>query len=181
MITVNLIKESIGQKKSLFAKGFKIGYLIGFMVGLAIIGSLFWYFILTLQINQANQQKTELEQQSLQRVAMRAELSRYQNQKQQLENRTQVIEELKATQTGPVNLLNAIIASIPKNPKIWLTRLDQGENSVSIEGQALDVPAIADFVLSLGQRNPFAQVELDFWEEQGNSVSFGLSCITKNN
>jgi len=180
MITVNLIKESTAQKKSWLAKGFKTEYLVGLVVGVAIIGALFWYFSLTQEINRAQQENADLEQQNLQLVALKAELNRFQNQKQQLEERAQVIEELKAGQTGPVNLLNAIISSIPRDPEIWLTSLEQQENSVSIEGQALNVPAIADFVLSLGQIKPFVQVELDFWEEKEDSVSFGLSCIIRN-
>jgi Tfp pilus assembly protein PilN len=181
MITVNLIKQSESQKKALFSKGIKAEYLVGLVVVLAIIGALFWYWSLTQEISQAKAVKEDLEQQNLQLVALRAELGRFQEQKRQLEDRARVINDLKATQEGPVNLLNSIIASIPENPKIWLTALNQEDNAITIEGQALNVPAIADFVLSLSQRKPFTQVELDFWEEQENSVSFGLSCMIQNN
>jgi Tfp pilus assembly protein PilN len=181
MITVNLIKQSTSQKKSLLSKGFKPEYLVGIIVALAVIGVILWYWSLTREISQAEAVKEDLEQQNLQLIALRGELSRYQEQKRQLEDRTRIIEELKATQEGPVNLLNSIIGSIPKDdPKIWLTSMDQEDNSVIIEGQALDVPAIADFVLSLSQRNPFVEVELDFWEEKEQSVSFGLSCTIQN-
>lgn len=146
---------------------------------MAIVFVLGWHWRLSSEKDEAVVRRAELQQQSLQLAAVRAEMKKYQQERTQLEARAQVIEQLRASQKGPVQMLNAIMAAMPAEPRLWLTSLAQQDNSVVIEGNAFDVPAIADFIANLGKNPPFQSVELSFWEDRQDSVAFALNCKVK--
>jgi len=75
-----------------------------------------------------------------------------------------------------VLLMNAVIASIPPEPRLWLDSVNQKESQVIIKGQALDVTAIADFISRLSTNRPFQQVELNSYEERNDRIVFELTC-----
>ncbi|MFZ0429282.1 MAG: PilN domain-containing protein [Acidobacteriota bacterium] len=146
----------------------------------AVLGVLAWHSHLSSAKTAADARLGQLQQQSLALAKVRAEMKQYEEQKSKLEERAQVIEQLRASQKGPVQLLNSVISSMPNEPRLWLTSLDQQEKSVTIEGYAFDVPAIADFIAELGKHAPFQSVELAFWEDRTDSVAFGLNCVIEN-
>lgn len=175
MIKINLLREPSSSRLTLPRKSRPelVGALL-FLVTAALMGSMYWFLIQERTVLQA--QRQDLRQQSLELRAARAELDRYREQKEQLDARISVIEQLKANQEGPVMILNGIIDSIPSDPRLWLTSLGQRGTTVSIEGQAFDVPAIADFIASLNEKKNFKYVELEYWEENATSLKFKLNC-----
>src|SRR5690606_17626695 len=148
------------------------------LISAALMGSLYWFLIQERIVLQA--QRKDLQQQSLELRAARAELDHYREQKGQLDARISVIEQLKANQKGPVRMMNSIIESVPADPRLWLTSLGQRGNSVTIEGRAFDVPAIADFIAGLNEQDSFKYVELEYWEEDTTSLKFKLNCEVEN-
>lgn len=178
MIKINLIREP-SSRLALPRKTRPelMGALI-FLVTAAIMGSVYWFLIQERTVLQA--QRQDLQQQSLELRAARAELERYRDQKEQLDARISVIEQLKDNQKGPVRMMNSIIESVPSDPRLWLTSLGQRGTTVTIEGQAFDVPAIADFITSLNEKDSFKYVELEYWEEDATSLNFKLNCEVEN-
>lgn len=181
MITINLIKEPAARKGFRIPKEIRLEYFIWAAVVLAFIGSAFWYWSLTSAREEALAKREELEQQSLQLVALQRQVQLFEQQKLELEERIGIIEQLKATQSGPVMMMNAIIKGIPDEPRLWLTGMTQEGNRLTLQGKAFDVPAIASFVSILSDSRPFTSVELDYWEEGEESVDFELSCTVETN
>ncbi len=179
MIQINLLREPSRQRRSWAPKGHRTDFYLGALMVAAVVAMLGWHWYLSGERERILQVRAELQQQSLQLSAVRAELSRYEAQKNRLEERARIIEQLRSAQKGPVQLLNAVIASLPTEPRLWLTSLEQTGNTVAIQGRAFDVPAIAEFIAELGKHPPFQRVELNFWRDEQDSLAFGLNCLMK--
>jgi Tfp pilus assembly protein PilN len=180
MIQINLLREATGRRRIWVPKKSRAELWVGLLVAAAVIGVLGWHWHLSSVREAAVIRRAELQQESAQLAVVRAELERYEAQRALLEERARIIENLRASQRGPVQMMNAIIGAMPNEPRLWLTTLSQQEGSVTIEGYAFDVPAIADFIANLGKYPPFQTVELAFWEDRQDSVAFGLNCRLKN-
>jgi Tfp pilus assembly protein PilN len=71
-----------------------------------------------------------------------------------------VIEQLHANQSGPVNLLATIGNTVNSTDAVWLnTMTDDGQN-VNIKGVALSVHNIADLMRNLQNTGYFRNVEI---------------------
>ncbi len=180
MIRINLLREPSVKRNLWSVDGSKTG-IIGVILLVVALGSMGWWYLRTVQERADCQvQVQKLQQEDAKLKAAQAELKRYETLKKKLDDRIALIEQLKANQKGPVNLMNAVIASLPSPPRVWLSSLTQKDTLVSMEGQSLDVPAIADFIANLNSHPPFRQVELDFWEEDTGGIKFKLTCEVVN-
>lgn len=179
MITINLIREKKSKHKFGVLQYLRVEFLCGLAAGAAVVSLLLWYWALTGEYESLQARKVDLQQQSAALATIKAQVQQYEDQAQNLKQRTEVIEELKNSQKGPVRLMNAIISSVPLEPRLWLTNLNQEESTIEIQGQAFDVPAIADFIAKLDRTEPFQTVDLDYWEEGEQSVTFELTCRVK--
>jgi len=74
--------------------------------------------------------------------------------------RINIIEGLKAKQSGPARLLDMLAATVSKTNSLWLTGFEQVGQKVTIEGVALSAKAVADFLTNLKQSNAFTEVDL---------------------
>ena len=179
MITINLIREKKSKSKLGVLQHLRVEFVYGIVAAAAVVSLLLWYWALTGAYETLQTKKVDLQQQSAALTTIKAQVQQYEEQAQNLKQRTEVIEDLKNSQKGPVRLLNAIISSVPLEPRLWLTNLNQEESTIEIQGQAFDVPAIADFIAKLDKTAPFQTVDLDYWEEGEQSVTFELTCKVK--
>jgi len=74
--------------------------------------------------------------------------------------RINVIEALKARQSGPVTLLTTLASAVVRTDSLWLTTFTQTGQNVTIEGTALNVKAVADFMTQLLNERIFSTVDL---------------------
>jgi type IV pilus assembly protein PilN len=77
-----------------------------------------------------------------------------------LKRKVQVIEQLRANQSGPVQLLSMIASTVSATDAVWLIRMSDEGNSISIDGTALSTTAVANFVTNLKKTGYFKSVEL---------------------
>jgi Tfp pilus assembly protein PilN len=76
------------------------------------------------------------------------------------ERRVRVIEELKAAQSGPVNLLNLVADTVNSTDAVWLeTMTDDGKN-LNFTGMALSPNSVADLMANLRKTGAFKSVEI---------------------
>jgi Tfp pilus assembly protein PilN len=176
MIKINLLREPTSRTKLWVPRKSRDEIYLGLFIALAIAGTAYWHWHRAGQLEEAKALQADLQLQSSQVATVRAELARLTEVKISLEERSNAIERLKTSQKGPVRLMNAVISSVPAGPRLWLTRLTQERENIKIEGQAFDVPSIADFIARLSQTPPFGAVELDYWQVNERSVNFELSC-----
>ena len=150
MIRVNLIGERKSAKKKIaFPIAQQVPVACGAIVVVAVLGVGWRYWSLgrdaariTTDIAKAEKEKASLK-------SIIAQVESFEQQKAELQQRVELIEQLRKDQTGPVHMLDEISRSLP--PMLWLTQLKQAPNSseVLIDGRSNTLTSISDFVTSL--------------------------------
>src|SRR4029078_5163982 len=93
------------------------------------------------------------------------EVDRFEAQKRDLQQRVNLIEDLRQNQVGPVHLLDQISRSMPD--RLWLTDMKQTGNDVPLDGKTSTLSSLADFVANLEASGYFAKpVEITNSEEE---------------
>ena len=83
-----------------------------------------------------------------------------QKQAEMYKRRVDVIDKLRASQSGPVNLLNTIGDTINGTEAVWLNTMKDQGGSVDIEGMALSADAVALLILNLQKTGYFRNIEI---------------------
>jgi type IV pilus assembly protein PilN len=97
------------------------------------------------------------------------------------EKRVKVIDQLRADQAGPVNLLNTIGATVNNTDAVWLVDMNETGNSISISGMALSTQAVANLITNLKRSGYFKTVEIkeaiqDPSFKEAQAFTFSLNC-----
>jgi len=93
------------------------------------------------------------------------EVERFEAQKRDLQQRVNLIEELRQNQVGPVHMLDQISRSMPD--RLWLIDMKQTGNDVTLDGKTSTLSSLADFVANLEASGYFAKpVEITNSEEE---------------
>lgn len=185
MIKVNLLKEltttaeAVPKKdyRSLIPEVNRTGLLAALLI-IVIVGAMGWFWWYTTKqqesvVQELNAHRTELDR--LQKVRQVAD--NFEKQRKALDERIQIIERLRSDQTGPVQLLNVIIACIPEQPTVWLETLTQKEKTIRLEGFATEQGAIPEFIKSLEQTGFFQSVNFDGYTEEAQAIKFSMNCV----
>src|ERR1700716_2790239 len=146
----------------------------------AIGNGVYWYHLdsekkaIAAQMRLADQKNREL-------AEIKARYMERQRQADAYKRRVDVIDQLRANQSGPVNLLNTIGDTINGTEAVWLnTMKDQGA-SVDIEGMALSADAVASLIQNLQKTGYFKNIEIKetFQDEsykEMQAFQFTLTC-----
>jgi len=84
---------------------------------------------------------------------------------QELEKRRAVIEDLIAKRDVPIRILDALSNTVIPE-KIWLVKISEQGNSMTLEGFALDNQTIAQYLKTLEDLPLFANVQLELSQQQ---------------
>jgi Tfp pilus assembly protein PilN len=98
------------------------------------------------------------EKQSLQQI--KSDVDRFQDQKNVLQQRINVIETLQKNRTGGQELLTMVANTVVRVNALWLTSLNRDGNSLTIEGEAGSIDAVANFLTEMKRSGYFDQVEI---------------------
>ena len=129
------------------------------------IGWWFWTLRQTAAQVETDITTAQQEQQRLQSVL--AEVKQFEARRSQLQQRVQVIEQLRGGQTLPVQLLDHISRSVPD--LLWLTDLEQKGDALTIQGRCNTLIALTDFVTNLGTSGLLGKLDLENIVEQMQS------------
>src|SRR5215469_15119049 len=115
--------------------------------------------------HQLDSQKKEIAQKMQQAEQKNRELAdvktRYLERQRQAESykrRVDVIDQLRAAQAGPVELLNAIGTTVNKTEAVWLSSMKDQGSSVALEGMALSTDAVASLITNLQKSGHFKNI-----------------------
>ena len=109
---------------------------------------------------------------------------RYLERQRQADNykrRVDVIDQLRANQSGPTNLLNTIGDTINGTEAVWLNTMKDVGPNVDIEGMALSTDAVAVLIQNLQKTGYFKNIEIketfqdDTYKEM-QAFQFTLTC-----
>lgn len=125
------------------------------VVGLTILGVLiaagYWFWQKRERDSRLEiQAQRETEAKKLESII--AEVEDYQRRKDSLQNRIDLINQLKANQKGPVRIMDQISRDLPD--LVWLDNMTIDAGRVSIAGRGLNPNAIALFIENI-KNDPF--------------------------
>lgn len=110
--------------------------------------------------------------------------TRYLERQREADNykrRVDVIDQLRANQTGPVELLNTIGDTINNTEAVWLSTMKDQGASIDIEGTALSADAVAALIQNLEKTGHFRNIEIkETYQDESykdmQAFQFTLTC-----
>jgi type IV pilus assembly protein PilN len=190
MIRINLLGGAKPKGKkgpAISMPSFDLGNLGGPMIQVAgvlliavVVNGGYWYHLdqekksIEVKARVAEQKNRELSD-------IKAKYLERQKQADSYKRRVDVIDQLRANQMGPVNLLSTIGDTVNSTEAVWLTSmLDQGA-SVSIDGTALSSDAVANLISNLQKTGYFRNIEIketlqDSAVKDMQAFQFTLTC-----
>ncbi|HDQ04878.1 MAG TPA: hypothetical protein ENN23_10050 [Deltaproteobacteria bacterium] len=179
MIKINLLPYREREKKENLARQIFIivGSCIIFILCLAYV-----HFWMTSIISNLEREK-DTAQITLNALNKKVgDLEKYKRDKADLEQKLNIIVTLEENRLAPVKLLDDLAMLVP--PKhIWLTRITQSGNRLTIQGNGRDNIAVADFMKTIENFEPMLSVDLisaKKTEIAGITFqSFNFSCVMK--
>jgi Tfp pilus assembly protein PilN len=190
MIRINLLGSPKPKGKkgpALSMPSFEVGNLGGPMIQVAavllIAGALnagYWY--------QLDREKKSIEVRALVAEQKNRELAavkvRYlerQRQADAYKHRVDVIDQLRANQSGPVSLLAMIGDTVNSTEAVWLNSMQDQGASVAIDGTALSSDAVANLISNLQKTGFFRNIEIkESYQDDGvkdmQAFQFTLTC-----
>jgi len=111
---------------------------------------------------------------------IKQQVDNFEKQKAVLQQRISVIEELQRNRTGGQELLAAIANTVSRTDTLWLTSVDRKANSLTINGSAGSINAIANYITQLKRSGYFQQVEIkeSHQDESNKAVQIFIFSLT---
>lgn len=115
------------------------------VITLVVLG--FLWFSIEKKISVRNAEKKTKEKTLSELKAKVKEVEYYERDNKNFEEKTNIIEQLRKAQSGPVRLLDEISTGIPE--RVWLSSLNESGGTINIEGLAFSNSDIVLFVNNL--------------------------------
>ena len=190
MIRINLLGTQKGKNKRSAASAaavMEVGDVgspkMKILVVLALAGLVnlgYWYQLdkqhrdITAKMQVAEQKNREL-------ADVKARYLERQREAENYKRRVDVIDQLRAAQSGPVKLLDTIGQTINGTEAVWLNTMKDSGPSIDIEGMALSTDAVASLISNLQKTGYFKNIEIketyqdDTFKEM-QAFTFTLTC-----
>jgi type IV pilus assembly protein PilN len=159
MIKINLLAEAkpAKRRRGVAALGGAGRLNIVLLVGAMFLGLLICVVQWVLLNNQTKDmdEKIRIAQAEVTRLeSVLAEVRDFEDKKERLQKKVDLINQLKVNQRGPVRLMDEVSKALPD--LLWLDRMEYRGNSISLTGKALNPNAVANFLENL-KRQPLFQ------------------------
>ncbi len=152
---------------------------------LAAAGNYFYYHSLNAKHDKLVADLAQADAKIKTLSAVKAAYLEKQKQHEALKTRFDVIDQLRANQSGPVVLLSAISTSVNDSDAVWLNTMHDDGPSVTLEGYALSNVSLANLMENLRKTGQFKSVEMKQTVQEDISkgiqtFSFTLVCERQN-
>ena len=157
--------------------------ILGLMVLAGLVGAGYWFMqkrVLAERVETRAARQTEADK--LQAII--TEVEQYQKRKDSLQQRIDLINQLKQNQKGPVRIMDQISRDLPD--LVWLDRMEIVGGKISLAGRGLNPNAIALFVLNVKNDPYFEEPQLGTMAQVSAApvvysfdMSFGFSYAPK--
>ena len=169
MIRINLLggaKPKSKKAAGLSMPSFDFGELGGPMIQVAAVlliavavNAGYWYHLdrekksIEVKARVAEQKNREL-------ADIKAKYLERQKQADSYKRRVDVIDQLRANQSGPVSLLAMIGDTVNSTEAVWLNSMQDQGASIAIDGTALSSDAVANLISNLQKTGFFRNIEI---------------------
>ena len=151
MIRINLLAGERERPKTKAAVPFDIGRKVTLVCSLilvaAALGIGWWWWSLDREKARIASDIGEAQRETARLQSILHQVSAFDKQKQQLQQRVALIEALRKGQSGGVHMLDELSKALPE--MLWLTQLKQDGGELTIEGRCTTLTALSDLVANL--------------------------------
>ncbi len=183
MIKINLVAEGRKPvvKRVLRSRGEGSKALVGEQAALVslvltvlVFGALLggWWWMLRGTIAEHKQQVRVAERRVNELEEIIRQVEEFEIKQATLEQKIDVITRLKNSQRGPVEIMDQIARALPE--LLWLDRLDQSGNQITLSGRAFNSGAIEAFIKSLDESPAFDEPKLNDITQRNDVYIFTL-------
>jgi Tfp pilus assembly protein PilN len=192
MIKINLLENSKGKNKRSGGgpsmPSMEMGDMgspkLKILVVLVVAGlfNLGYWYRLDHQSKAIAEHMKVAEQKNRELADVKARFLERQTQADNYKRRVDVIDQLRASQSGgPVNLLAMLGETVNNTEAVWLNKMDDQGPSVSLEGTALSTDAVANLIANLQKTGFFRSVEIkETYQDEAvkdmQAFQFTLTC-----
>ena len=157
MIRINLLTEAKAaaarKKTPMLPTGARLNNLL-FLAGLAL-GILYIVVVGLTLTNKRRSLDEEIGKARIEAERLKSiieEVKGYETKKASLEEKINLINQLKTNQKGPVRLMDEVSRALPD--LVWLSGLDVSANLITLRGKTLSPNAVATYLENL-KKSPF--------------------------
>jgi type IV pilus assembly protein PilN len=145
--------------------------LAGFVLGVLVVAG--WWFLLYRTIQEKDREIAVAQQEVNELQAIIKEVDEYKLKKAELEHKIQVITDLKLNQQGPVRIMDQVSRALPE--LLWLDRMQVSGSTITLNGQAFNTNAVANFIENLDKVAEFQEPILKDTRQSGQVYTFVIS------
>jgi type IV pilus assembly protein PilN len=131
---------------------------IGAAVGLVVL--FYFYHSLQTQLNDENSKIKTLTAQKTELQVIKQQVESFEKQKQILQQRVGVIEQLQRDRTGGQELLDMVANTVSRTENLWLSSMTRKGNTIAFEGASASINSVANFITALKRSGYFQKVEI---------------------
>ncbi len=167
MIKINLVREGRAVRGTGAVTGMaaaaagptnlnNVFLAAGLIIGIVVAGG--WWFLENRKLTERQDAVSRNQEEAKRLEQIIKEVADYQKQKESLQQRIDLINQLKQNQKGPVKLMDHISQDLPD--LVWLDKMTVNGGLVTIDGRGLNPNAIANFVESIKNDPMFEEPDL---------------------
>jgi type IV pilus assembly protein PilN len=147
------------------------------LVVVAALGVLWWWWMLSSRSSQLDADIAAAQRETARLKTLIQQVEDFEKQKQQLQQRVSLIEELRQGQGAPVRLLDELSRALPE--MLWLSELKQAPTGeLTISGRCVTLTALSDFVSNL-ERSGFFKRPVEIVDSQVESAAAPVGEVIK--
>jgi type IV pilus assembly protein PilN len=151
------------------------------LVILTTVVNLGWWYKLNLDGRRIAVEMAKADKENRELLQVKARVEQKNKQAELYQRRVDVIDRLRAQQSGPKQLLTMIGDTVNSTDAVWLNKMNDDGANINIEGTALSIDAVANLMANLKRTGYFKNVEMkeSFQDDQVRSMqafNFTLVC-----
>src|SRR5512146_74042 len=120
----------------------------------------FWYWKLKRDGDKIKVELANKERELARLQQVKVKYLEREKQRNDYKKRVDIIDKLRAEQSGPVNLLAMLGTTVSHSDAVWLNTMYDEGGQIKLDGVALSVHAVADLMRNLQNTGYFRSVEL---------------------
>lgn len=144
------------------------------VVVLGVLVALTHFLVLRYQVNEKKEQVADAQLEVDRLEPIIKEVEAFKLKKARLQNKVDVISDLKANQQGPVQVMDKVSAALPQ--LTWLTSMEVNPNNLRLTGYAFNTNAIAQYIENLDRVPEFQEPVLRDTTQSNQRYSFVIEC-----
>ena len=123
-------------------------------------GNLGWWYKLNHEGQRIAKDMAKADKENRELLQVKTRVEQKNKQADAYQRRVDVIDRLRAAQSGPKELLAMIGDTVNSTDAVWLSKMNDEGPNISIEGTALSIDAVANLMSNLKRTGYFKNVEM---------------------